>query len=216
MSQYFYGIKCEDDWVQSIFDLLVILAQQETRGITPSHITLQGPFEKEKKDNLSLLTHQKIRISNIEIFDTPYGGAVVFILAIKSIGDFWKKKQYPKGKPHLTIFQGEIDLCEKLFDSLEKIDIRGYEFLATPLQRINVKKQSITEFDNYRLIERAYKIIFCADRCPDIDEIVEFSEDVRIKHIVKIIQHLAKFRQYRSNKPTSFALKASKAGSLFS
>ena len=213
MNRYFYGIKCEEELMQSAFDLLVILASQQKERITPSHITLQGPFE-EPKEHLDELKSKEARISGTEIFETPVGAAFVLLVEMDGIKDVWQKSDYKKVTPHLTIFQGKKDFCEKLDNEISKIDFKKIHFNATDLQRINIKKKPAQEFDNYEYIKWLYNWIFPKE-WPGPDQIAKLPDEVKIKCVVSTFKRMMKLKSPSTKMPSAPTPPKRQIGALF-
>ena len=213
MNRYFYGIKCEEELMQSAFDLLVILASQQKERITPSHITIQGPFEKPKR-HLGELKSKEARISGTEIFETPAGAAFVLLVEMDGIRDVWQKFDYPDGTPHLTIFQGKKDFCKKLCNEINKIDFKQFHFSATDLQRINIKKKPAQEFENYESIKRLYNWIFPKE-WPGPDQIAQMPEEDKVKCVVSTFKRMMKLKPPGTKMPSALTPPKRQIGALF-
>jgi hypothetical protein len=181
--------------VQSIFDLLLIFANPNKVAITPAHISILGPYDKEQYiSDIELKSHEAT-LSGIEIFQTKNRVALVFTLEIIGISSEWHKPDYPHGKPHITIFQGEEKFAKEV---IKKINISKFNhtFRITELQQINIKQMPAKQFTNYNKIKKTYKTIFRKEwPGTGANYFAKLDSDTKIKLMVKTL----KFMTYSSN-----------------
>ena len=221
MSKYIYGVTCKNQYIQSFFDLLLILLSNPHQDkICSSHITLKGPYDKarevEPEDDLF---DKNIYLSKIDIFDTKKGSALVFIIEMNNISKVWHKPDYPNGKPHLTIFEGDSNYTKSLYDKIGEFK-KNLLIEITPLRQINKKYMPAREFQNYEQIKSIYELIYKMD-WPGPGRIAKFSTKKKTKMFLKGLDFIYKLnsdkRNNRNRWPTSFSKSISstpKYGSL--
>ncbi len=152
-----------DPEVAPILDKMRIIAKGEISW--PAHVTVAGPFK-----NTNIPRNKSIKIkAKIEGIETKCNGEN-YIVWIRLGGDFrriWKKRDYPDGVPHITIYEGRnkewskkvlraLEAINEIigktiyldrFDILAKKDQNKVYFLARSLLRANDTDQSrLAEF----------------------------------------------------------------------
>lgn len=188
MTQYLYGVECKDELFQSFFDLIAILAAPGKDKRTYAHITLQGPF-RSPKTNLEKLKNRFATLNGLELFETKKGAALVFLIDIKGYREVWDKPHFPEGKPHITIYEGDLEFASKLQRQINEHDFVGYSFEVSQLKQINMKYLPAQQFSNYKTIKRLFETTLRQD-WKGIAGLRQTSQDVRINLVIRALKFL--------------------------
>ena len=190
MTKYLYGVTFKDPDTQSYLDLLKILADPMSTTRSPSHITLQGPYE-EKKSSLENITCSIAKFVDVEVLNTAKGAAFVFIVEIEGIHEIWDKPHFPNGKPHITVFEGEAEFANKLYEVTKSLNrlFNAVEFETSDLEQINKKLNLTRDFPNYEDIKNTYKKIF-SEYWPGIKKLQTLDADKRMGCLCEVLNNL--------------------------
>jgi hypothetical protein len=141
MERIFYVLYIEDRLAGPCLDLIRFVC--DPRGSTRSHVTLRGPYRNYARAirNWASYNPGSIRITGLgNFFET--GQSTVFLhCEIPAIGDVWYKPDYPKGIPHVTLYDGgSMAFARQLFARLEPFTWR-LQVAVGPLEPLVARHQ---------------------------------------------------------------------------
>ena len=123
--KYFYGIYLKNSSLSSALDVIRFLS--EPSGMRFSHITLRGPYAKKLPTAWLHEKNKAIRGERSVLLRHPgnffsFGQCTVFFeIDLRSLTRLWNKPDFPRGVPHLTVYDGkDRALAEQLFSMLQQ------------------------------------------------------------------------------------------------
>ena len=124
----FYGIYLAEPWCSTMVDLIRIVCDPTVDE--RCHITLRGPYKREKRDQRRLwsrLGDQMIDLVGLGNFFQANQNTIFIRVELADSDIIWKP-HYPDSPAHITIYDGrDAEFAHKLFGSL----FYTFDFQAT-------------------------------------------------------------------------------------
>jgi hypothetical protein len=136
----FYVVYSKDEGRQRILDAICFLADPNEKS--RAHVTLRGPYDQRRHfpSTGRLVEDAQIDITGIDAFFRAGQNTVFFEVKAPQLEGSWYKPDFPKYRPHLTIYDGPSRaFAERLRRRLAEIDPH-FQFRATALEPLITQK----------------------------------------------------------------------------
>jgi hypothetical protein len=183
----FYAVYVPSGRVRILLDAIRLFARPQAKHA--AHITVRGPYAdyQDPREWSAKVTGQPIEVGGVGTFFGPGQSTVFLSVDSPAIRSVWHKPDFPEGKPHLTIYDGDKrPFAESLRDVLAAKDPR-FTFSATGVE-------PIVSGNGPRLLRSAYdpsELADVLDRPPDLAEVDSADDATRLSWIEDLADHLA-------------------------
>ena len=123
MEKIFYVLYVKDRLAGPCVDLIRLISNPNASA--PSHVTIRGPYRKLASEERSWISYNPgaIKIAGLGNFFETGQNTVFLYCDIHAIRDVWYKPDFPRGVPHITLYDGSsATFARQLFRRLQSFD----------------------------------------------------------------------------------------------
>lgn len=160
MTPRFYGVYLSDEALY--YGLTALRFTLEPDAVRFSHLTLRGPYERGlNSDQLAQLNASvsdwSIQLVEVGTFFGANQNTVYLRCELGDLGKLWNKPQFPRGLPHLTLYDGgDRDIAKSLVQLLKhwRFSGRARVSMLRPVDEKSILRTTLAgtlpEFETFR------------------------------------------------------------------